>query len=90
MIPRELLNSTPGYEPAFPTPERSLGSGGDKTAWYWNGVTTRDYFAAAALKGIIANPNFGFSLDNLAVLANNCYVIADSMVMEKFPKEGEK
>ena len=51
-------------QPAFPTP---LHSG--------NGMTLRDYFAAKAMQGLVANSN-----TNPMDIAKAAYVVADFMM----------
>lgn len=57
---------TPDYEHAFPT-ER-LGN---------LGMTLRDYFAARAMQGILANPEGSSSITQVAI---DSYSIADAML----------
>jgi hypothetical protein len=51
---------------------------------YGHGMTIREYFAAAALQGMMANPE----CNAMAVqdVARNCYRISDAMLAER--KEG--
>lgn len=63
---------------AFPTPENwQLGGG----------MTLRDYFAAKALSGMLADPAVGTShkspQEGAAALANVCYMLADAMLAER-------
>ena len=50
------------------------------------GVTMRDYFAAAALQGMLANPNHMLpkSPDNVEAFAQMAFTIADAMLQEKY------
>ena len=65
--------------PAFPT-DHIIGSG--------NGILLRDYFAAKALAGIMANnldPSWGWTIDEMAM---DAYTQADAMLAAR--KEGAK
>lgn len=59
--------------PAFPLHNHGTQSLG----LHFTGMTLRDYFAAAALQGILANPNAGN--DDL-VQAADAYIMADAML----------
>jgi hypothetical protein len=61
-----------------------------RTGEYWhtspqNGMTMRDYFAAAALQGLLASiqPNQLWSGDDVAV---TCYRTADAMIKAREAK----
>ena len=45
------------------------------------GMTLRDYFAAKAMQGYLANTNDGF--DTIEEAANFCYKWADAMLAER-------
>ena len=48
------------------------------------GMTLRDYFAAKALQGAIADPNVNPATpDGQAVFAEFCYQLADAMLSER-------
>lgn len=66
-----------GY--AFPT---GLPLEGGNTG----GMTLRDYFAAAALQGMLANPNASYIADETAV---DAYEFADAMLVQRWQKETE-
>jgi hypothetical protein len=65
--------------PAFPSVYYSepIGSIGPQLT-IKGGATLRDYFAAAALKGMLANPNIYDICDEAAVLES--FEIADAML----------
>lgn len=70
---------------AFPVPpERTnvLSSGGVRWAYAHPGMTLRDYFAAAALQGMLASSKdiIGMSEANYATAA---YLQADAMLAER-------
>lgn len=59
------------------------------SAFPWNGqgvfipekgMTLRDYFAAAALQGVLARPNTPAERDMKSVVALHCYDYADAML----------
>jgi hypothetical protein len=55
-------------EPAFPL----LSSAYSDENGFWSGLTKREYFAAAALNGVLAGnnqPNIRFSEDSVAAVA---------------------
>lgn len=75
--------------PAFPTEnERQVGH----NAWHYQGMTLRDYFAAAAMQGFIASnrsvdsPNG----DVLQARAMWCYYHADAMLKARNKEGGAK
>jgi hypothetical protein len=49
------------------------------------GMTLRDYFAAAALQGMLASPKVTFSNRGFAI---NSYLIADAMLAERSKRNG--
>ena len=61
--------------PAFPTPSGIQHN---------DGLSLRDYFAAAALKGMLANPNIYDICDEAAVLES--FEIADAMLKAREAK----
>jgi hypothetical protein len=61
--------------PAFPTPPGIQHN---------DGMTLRDYFAAAALQGMLANPNIYDICDEAAVLES--FEIADAMLKARESK----
>lgn len=64
-----------GYSPAFPTNTANEGNDG---ACYPNyGMSLRDYFAAKALAGMLADSNFDHPPETAATL---CYAMADAML----------
>lgn len=65
--------------PAFPT--ESEGQTGNST-WRFEGMTLRDYFAAAALQGLIATiPGPGCA--EWTYYSEAAYKIADAMLAER-------
>jgi hypothetical protein len=52
--------------PAFPTPTHNLKN---------DGMTLRDYFAAKAMQGFVANGN-----TNVQEIAQASYIVADAML----------
>lgn len=50
------------------------------------GVTMRDYFAAAALQGTLANPNYMHprTVGEIQAIAELSFVAADAMLQEKY------
>jgi hypothetical protein len=58
--------------PAFPVAEKN-----STTPWVWDGLSKRDYFAAAALTGLLAD---GASIESVPRWA---YEIADEMLEER-------
>jgi hypothetical protein len=65
-----LINPKPINPSAFPIPDGSLG----------DGMSLRDYFAAAALTGLLANPEFEDTAHDTAKIA---YQQADAMLLER-------
>ena len=63
--------------PAFPTD--SEGQIGPAT-YHFEGMTLRDYFAAAALTGIVASPDCASSNEQIA---KGAFTIADCMIAER-------
>jgi hypothetical protein len=59
------------YLPAFP---QQVQVAADGTTWF-DGMTLRDFFAAKAMQGLIANNNIGAQQ-----LAYAAYVVADAMM----------
>jgi len=60
--------------PAFPTEnERQTGS----ATWHFSGLTKREYFAAVALQGLLADPS-----SQLDHAAHNAVVAADLLLRE--------
>jgi hypothetical protein len=44
------------------------------------GMSLRDYFAAKALSGLLADPNVAYGNEKTVRLCNGCYLIADAML----------
>jgi hypothetical protein len=71
-----MSNNTGG--PAFPAWEQDeYGS-----KFFNEGITLRDYFAAKALQGLLANQNLNAYCED-AKIAKSAYIIADAMLNEK-------
>lgn len=62
--------------PAFPV----LGLQDDED---FNGMTLRDYFAAKALQGMLADPQVRIGGNATAALVENAYEVADAMLAER-------
>ena len=67
--------------PAFPQEWRE----GYATKTIWHGISARDYFAAAAMQGMMACPDGDGHIESYAVGA---YEIADAMLAARERKEG--
>jgi hypothetical protein len=66
--------------PAFPT-KNAMQTG--PTEWRYVGMTLRDYFAAKALSGFLANPDQDYAPlidDKVPMLAREAYRLADAML----------
>ena len=59
-------------QPAFPTKAEPYSRDDE------HGMTLRDYFAAKAMQGLIAN-----GADNPFILSKAAYVMADAMIKER-------
>ena len=57
-------------DPAFPIPRYKLH----------DGMSLRDYFAAKAMQGFMANPNDSMVEENISEMAKTAYQIADQML----------
>lgn len=68
--------STDHNPPAFPCEWDYIGSNREAA----NGMTLRDYFAAKAMQGMLADPEFGHEAE---VAASLCYAMADAMLKER-------
>lgn len=67
--------------PAFPLPLDPTGRAHWKEG---GGITTRDYFAAKAMQGALADPQVDPSgKDGRERLARQCYLMADAMLAER-------
>ena len=66
--------------PAFPIPIISQNSStGETTSWQTEGgMTIRDYFAAKAMQGMCADPNF--MPNEYVVVTEMAYEMADAML----------
>lgn len=67
------------WEPAFPYESMRAN---------WSGMSLRDYFAAAALTGLLSNPAFKQMLDNADIqrkdaIADGAFLMADAMLIER-------
>lgn len=63
---------------AFPTPDTPYPNGLVKQGE--PGMTLRDYFAAAALQGLMAG---SLNTDDCDAIAKDCYLLADAMIQER-------
>ena len=70
-----------GGGPAFPTLfiEPNYGSG-------YAGMTMRDYFAAAAMQGILSNHQECSNFDSAKERAEYCYIVANAMLKAREAK----
>jgi hypothetical protein len=59
---------------AYPTPLYESGCG---TIYPDNGMTKREAFAMAAMRGMLANPSFDGTLDALEAIATDSVTAAD-------------
>jgi hypothetical protein len=74
---------------AFPQGQRMWDNDAESWAVHCaGGMTLRDYFAAAALRGYMANPEFCMGHDSPRNVAANCYDYADAMLTAREGKEG--
>lgn len=68
---------------AFPVNITTLGSS-ELRSEIIHGITMRDYFAAKAMQGLIADqfrPNFALESEiDLTLVARNAYLLADAML----------
>jgi hypothetical protein len=72
-------------EAAFP-----VSYGPDGTPGYSDGMSIRDYFAGQALAGFAANPHPDHhGEDGARVLAEDCFAVADAMIVERRLWNGE-
>jgi hypothetical protein len=78
------MKTTNDGGPAFPRPE-SRGTSGAITLHGQNGMTLRDYFAAAALKG--QTHRLLSPYEHRDILAVDCYAIADAMLAAREGKQ---
>lgn len=68
---------------AFPQLEAVLGGGiMQPTVSAYGGMTLRDYFAAAALTGVMPDSNAGFRM-SWSDYAEAAYAVADAMLAER-------
>jgi ribonuclease I len=61
--------------PAFPMAANEYAGHGP--CW---GMTLRDYFAAKAIGGLLADPNVKIGADEIDHVAELCYRMADAMI----------
>ena len=65
--------------PAFPFRHKHLDPPGWRVT-FAEGMSLRDYFASAALTGLLADPNVSGDASHAGQLALACYIIADAML----------
>lgn len=77
------MNTHPNDQPAFPRPYSNTPGGLPIVSQ--SGMTLRDYFAAHALQGMLANPseNAESAWNSDAVAAQWAYKLADAMLKER-------
>ena len=66
-----MSNETQASEPAFPVQ--------DASTWQAHGMTLRDYFAAKALQGMLANQH-PYQASDERMFARDAYTLADAML----------
>jgi hypothetical protein len=68
--------------PAFPIPDVSQNQATGETVVHqsFSGITVRDYFAAKAMGGILADPNVKLDGNRPTFLADLAYTVADAML----------
>jgi len=71
--------------PAFPVPPAICSGPNNEWSYASDGLTIRDYFAAKALQGLLANQKVTFSYRGFAI---NSYLIADAMLVERSKRNG--
>ncbi len=80
------MSTKPDGGPAFPTTE-SKRVGEIAISSTTNGLSQRDFFAAAALTGLLARGMQGYDGNNRALCASfEAYEIADSMIWARGQK----
>ncbi len=71
-------------------PGQALGSDGRPMSEHWNGLSLRDYFAAAALTGMLDFTGVAsYEMDRTYadVAARTAYTLADAMLEARKPKD---
>ena len=76
-------NKKPENPSAFPNVEYSFYDGEPNVSDYSTGMTLRDYFAAKALQGWMANPMFVNNKQDQEYAAQAAYKVADLMLKER-------
>jgi hypothetical protein len=71
--------------PAFPVPPAVCSGPNNNWSYASDGLSLRDYFASAALQGIIADPRASGPFE---ALANDAYQCADAMLAERAKTKG--
>jgi hypothetical protein len=69
--------------PAFPIAEAFDERTGNVTQYASNGMSLRDYFAAKAMQGLLANPGCEYSPMNIEAVeqvTSDAYALADFML----------
>jgi hypothetical protein len=79
-----MMNTPNNGGPAFPQHGWSIDPETIERMSKKQGITIRDYFAAAALTGILANPDSSSSAD---ALCHYAFVYADAMLAEREKKQ---
>lgn len=81
------MTDKPENPPAFPCIDNAGPNG--QTIWRHDGMTLRDYFAAAALQGMITTSGAPFLMpdphDIESLAANGAYKFADAMMKAREP-----
>ena len=71
--------------PAFPFGQFSETTGQPINGYYNPGMSLRDYFASAALQGILASPD---TMGSQPSIAGYAYQFADAMLAERAKTKG--
>lgn len=69
-----------GNDPAFPTPDQRDPVTGEGIMQGSPGLSRRDYFAAAALTGLLAYPEAHLNCGTAPDAARTAYELADAMI----------
>ena len=74
------------YDGGSAFPSQAMGMQGGATEGLNYGISSRDYFAAAALQGLLACQSLGYeytATERFEIAAKEAYKFADSMLDEK-------
>lgn len=65
------------FEPAFPAQSRNGHEDFNPPVW---GISKREYFAAAALKGILSNHQIAIENIDASILVEEAVILADALI----------